>query len=467
MGSQPRKPSPARKAAFEILLRVETQSSYAAELLHSQYTASLSARDAALCTELVLGTLRWRGMLDFLVQQLARMPWDSLDPEVKVALRMGLYQLRFLSRMPSRAAVYETVELVKAAGKRSASGMVNAVLRRGAQADLASFRPPAMPELEWQSIELSHPAWLLERWAARYGRLAAISLASANNQPPKTSFRLRTNGQSPSEIENQLREIAVEIGPGNFLKNCWVLRKGNIVRTEPYRRGELIVQDEASQIVPYLLDVRDGHGVLDLCAAPGNKTAQLAQWAGNTGRVVACDAYLHRLREMPVPGQDNVWRVALDGRQPLPFSNPFDRVLVDAPCSGTGTLRRDPEIKWRLSLEDIRELSETQSQLLSKAAGILATGGRMVYSTCALEKEENEMVVRRFLENHPNFSLLPVQSEKVRLRDFLQPSALWILEGDFLATFPPRDGTDGFFAAILIKTDGKTHSSNGKISGNI
>ena len=142
--------------AFAILLRVETQSAYAAELLHSQHTAPLSARDAALCTELVQGTLRWQGMLDFLAQQLAHMPWGSLDPEVKVALRMGLYQLRFLSRMPARAAIYETVELVKSAGKQSAAGMVNAVLRRGAQADLPSLRPPATPELEWQSIELSH-----------------------------------------------------------------------------------------------------------------------------------------------------------------------------------------------------------------------------------------------------------------------------------------------------------------------
>ena len=448
------KPSQARRVAFEILLRVETQAAYAAELLHSQHTASLSAQDAALCTELVLGTLRWQGMLDFLAQQLAHMPWGSLDPEVKVAIRMGLYQLRFLSRMPARAAVYETVELVKSAGKRSAAGMVNAVLRRGAKADLASLRPPATPELEWLSIELSHPAWLLERWAARYGRLTAVSLAATNNQPPQTFFRLRTDSRPPSEIENQLREQGITIGPGNFLKGCRVVLEGNMTRTEAYCRGEVVVQDEAAQIVPYLLDVREGYKVLDLCAAPGNKTAQLAQWAGEIGQVVACDLHWHRLMEMVELSR--VRRVVLDGRQPLPFSSTFDRILVDAPCSGTGTLRRHPEIKWRLSLEEIRELSEKQFQLLRRAGEALAVGGRMVYSTCSLEKEENQEVVERFLASHPNFRLLPLRSEIARLRLSFHPSALWILEGDFLETFPSRDGTDGFFAAILVKTDEKT-----------
>ncbi|MBI4458492.1 MAG: 16S rRNA (cytosine(967)-C(5))-methyltransferase RsmB [Acidobacteria bacterium] len=451
------KPSAARKAAFEILCRVETQSAYATELLHGNHTASLSERDAALCTELVLGTLRWQGMLDFLAQRFARAPWDSLDPEVKAALRMGLYQLRFLSRMPVRAAVYESVELVKSAGKRSATGMVNAVLRRAAQADLASLRPPAISELQWQSIELSHPAWLLERWRSRFGPAGAASLAASNNQPPLTFLRFRTDPPSTPETENRLREQGIKLGPGNFLKDCRALLKGNIARMEAFRRGEVVVQDEASQIVPYLLDVRAGHRVLDLCAAPGNKTAQLAQWAGNSGRVIACDLHRHRLVGIDLLG--NTFRVVLDGTAPLPFGSSFDRILLDAPCSGTGTLRRHPEIKWRLSPDNIGQLAESQFQLLSRAAEALAAGGRIVYSTCSLEKEENHEVINRFLSRHPNFRLIHLRSEILRLRPFFHSSALGILEADFLETFPSRDGTDGFFAAILAKTDQENASA--------
>jgi len=442
-------PTPARRIAWEILLRVETQSSYATELLHSPLAARLSAQDAALCTELVLGTLRRQATLDFLLQQFTRKKWASLDAEVRVALRLGLYQLRFLTRMPARAALHETVELVKTSGKRSASGLVNAVLHKGAQADLDSLRPPSLPEPEWLGITLSHPSWLLERWASQYGREAALSLAEANNQPATTFLRFN---RSPDEIAEQLRKQDIPVRPGNFLKDCRAVVKGNVVRTEPYRRGEINVQDEASQIVPYLLDVQEGHRVLDLCAAPGNKTAPLAQWAGQSGQVIACDLHWHRLTEMvPMPPQSRVYRVALDSREPLPFPIRFDRILVDAPCSGTGTLRRHPEIKWRLTPSDITDLSEKQLRLLDNAAAALLPGGRIVYSTCSLEKEENQGVVERFLHEHPEFRLLPLREEARRLQPFFHPASAWILENDFFVTSPARDGTDGFFAAVLVK----------------
>ncbi|OFV99839.1 MAG: 16S rRNA (cytosine(967)-C(5))-methyltransferase [Acidobacteria bacterium RIFCSPLOWO2_02_FULL_61_28] len=446
-------PTPARRAAFQILLRVETQASYASELLHSPLTAGLSAPDAALATELVLGTLRRQNTLDFIAQQLTRQKWASLDAEVRVALRLGLYQLRHLTRIPARAAVNETVELVKTAGKRSAAGMVNAVLRKGAEVELASLRPASMSDSEWLAVENSHPEWLLARWERRYGRDAALSLARANNQPSTTFIRLNSPTRSLAEIELQLHAQGVELRYGNFLKDCRAVAQGNITRTEFYRRGEIVAQDEASQMVPLLLNVLEGQSALDLCAAPGNKTAQLARWVGASGRVVCGDLHWHRLREMtPLPPLARVWKVALDGCQPLPFRNRFDRILVDAPCSGTGTLRRHPEIKWRLQPADLQDLSQKQLRLLDSAAAALETGGRMLYSTCSLEQEENRAVVERFLNQHPEFRLLPLRDDAARLEPFILPAAAAILENDFLETLPDRDGTDGFFAAIFVKT---------------
>jgi 16S rRNA (cytosine967-C5)-methyltransferase len=445
-------PTPARRAAFAILLRVETQASYAAELLHSPLTEALSAPDAALATEMVLGTLRWRAQLDFIAQRLTRMKWESLDPEVRTALRLGLYQLRFLTRIPARAAVHESVELVKSAGKSSAAGMVNAVLRKGAQWELASLRPEAISELEWLAIETSHPAWLLDRWEKRFGPDATRSLACANNQSPSTFLHIHSLNRTWTETESQLRAEGVALSPGRFLKDSRQVLKGNVTRTDLFRQGELVAQDEASQIVPLLLDVQNGHRVLDLCAAPGNKTAQLAGQAGPSGRVVAGDLHWHRLREMIPPAAGApVASVALDGCRPLPFRTGFDRILVDAPCSGTGTLRRHPEIKWRLKPSDIEDLSERQFRLLDNAAGVVATSGRIVYSTCSLEQEENRGVIERFLAAHPELRLLPLREEAARLQPFFLPDSAGILDGNFLETFPDRDGTDGFFAAILEK----------------
>jgi 16S rRNA (cytosine967-C5)-methyltransferase len=236
------------------------------------------------------------------------------------------------------------------------------------------------------------------------------------------------------------------------LKTSLAVESGNVARTEAFRRGLVVVQDEASQMVPHLLDVQQGQHVLDLCAAPGNKTGLLAQWAGPEGLVVACDIHLHRLRQFtPPPPRTRVLRVALDGERPLPFGSRFDRALVDAPCSGTGTLRRNPELKWRLKPSDITTLAEGQLRLLESAAEALRPGGRLVYSTCSLEWEENQGVIESFLKSHPEFHLLPLRDDAARLQPFFLPAAARLFDSDYLETSPARDGCDGFFAAILVK----------------
>lgn len=447
----------ARRVAWEILLRVETQASFATELLNSPIPAGLDERDAALATELVMGALRHQTMLDFLARRHANR-WDSLDPEVRVALRLGVYQLWFLcrtqGRMPARAAIFETVEVVKQVGKRSAAGFVNAVLRKSASEvsdDISQLRPPEMSELDWLSVYYSHPAWLLQRWIDRCGRADALELARCNNQAPTAYLRLPAGGRNAEETEQELAKAGVEVSPGKFLNPARALVRGNLVRTEAYRKGEVVLQDEASQVVPYLLDVQEGHRVLDLCAAPGNKTSQLAEFAGQSGRVVACDVHLHRLQRMQAPGcGTTVARVAVDGERHLPFAALFNRILVDAPCCGTGTLARNPEIKWRLRQADIEQLSAKQLRLLSNAAPMLKPGGRMVYSVCSLEPEEGREAVQQFLASHPDFHLLPLRDDATRLKTFVRAEAQSKLENDFFET-SPRDETDGFFAAILVK----------------
>lgn len=310
----------AREIAFDAALRVE-KGAWAEEILRTA-VAGLDPRDADLAWELVLGPLRVQSQLDYLIE-LYSGKTGKLDPEVRTALRMGIYQLRYLDRIPAHAAVSASVDLVKRARKRSAMGFVNAVLRKVKRDAVA-----------WpgRAVELAVPAWLLERWESSFGVDAAAGIARAFLAPPAAP------GQDPG----------------------------------------------AAAIVP-LLGVEPGMSVLDLCAAPGNKTRQLVA-AG--GVVVAADRYGHRLRQVEVAN-----RVVLDATAPLPFVKTFDRILVDAPCSGTGTLGRNPEIKWRISAADLADLAARQRLILGHALALLAPGGRLVYSTCSLESEENEGVV--------------------------------------------------------------------------
>lgn len=350
--------SPARSVAFDILLRVQG-GGYASDLL-LELAAGLDSRDAGLATDIVFGVLRLRAQIDFLLQHWSGRAATKLDTEVRIALEMGIYQIRYLERIPRHAAVSESVELVKRARKRSATGLVNAVLRKADRGEV---------DFQNEPNRLSMPGWLFERWQAHYGTEAARALAEAALRPPETYVRLTPAGARTQDIG-------------------------------------------AQSIVP-LLALEAGQRFLDLCAAPGNKTAQALE---SGVRAIACDRYWFRmetLRSLPCP------LVQLDGTQPLPFGRVFDRILVDAPCSGTGTLGRNPEIKWRLRPEDLPRFAERQRALMENALASLAPGGRLVYATCSLEPEENEGVVEAY---HPK---------------------------EVLRRLPGRDPGDGFFAAVI------------------
>lgn len=351
--------SPARALAFEILTAVE-QGAWASDLLAAR-AAPLSPRDAGLASILVFGVLRFQSQLDFLIELYSGKPAARLDPPVRRALRLGIYQLRYLERIPAHAAVSESVELIKRARKRSAAPFANAVLRK-VRRDPVAWPSPA--------VELSHPAWMLERWERQYGPETAAAIARANLRVPET-----------------------------------------YVNPETAR-----IQDIGAQSIVPLLRLEAGQTFLDLCAAPGNKTAQ-ALAAGV--RAIAADLHFHRLAPLQALGID---LVVLDGTRPLPFRRRFERILIDAPCSGTGTLARNPEIKWRLQPADLPDLHARQAALLEQGRRALAPGGLLVYSTCSLEREENEEVVAAV------------------------PGAL---VAGTLQRLPGRDAGDGFFAAVI------------------
>jgi 16S rRNA (cytosine967-C5)-methyltransferase len=452
--------SVARKTSFEVLRRVEAEWAYASDLLHAELGAGVKAEDAALATELTLGVLRWRRTLDFLLERQLKKPVAKLDLAVALALRMGLYQLRHLERIPARAAVNESVELVKRARKASAASLVNAVMRRlaeEARRPPGEFIPAGVSAAERLGILHSHPTWMVERWIARWGQARTIALLEANNRTPRLSCAVHQVARR-NEILSGLEKAGLRVEPGTILCSAFAVSGGSPARTEAFRKGWISIQDEASQTIPLLLNVLPGDRVLDLCAAPGGKTPPLVRAAGEKGMVVAADRHAHRLRAMREQFRRlelrDVRLVELDATAALPFQGGFSRILVDAPCSGTGTLARHPEIRWRLKREQLSELHGLQAAMLSNAARQLARGGRLVYSTCSMEAEENEEVVAEALGGERSLRRVALREAARELAANLAPgveAADFFDDDGHFRTFPGEQPTDGFFAAILEK----------------
>ena len=466
--------SPCRKIAYDVLRRVEAEGAYASDLLHAALTSRVKPADAALATEITLGVLRWRRLLDFLLERHLNKPIGRLDLPVMLALRMGQYQLRFLDKIPARAAINESVELVKIARKSSAAGLVNAVLRKvesEAESAVETFVPPELPLSERLGILHSHPTWLVERWLSRFGEQQTVALLRANNQTPRLSCAVQDFSRC-KEVLSTLVKAGLRTQPGILVRSAFSVSGGSPVQTEAFRTGEISIQDEASQVVPLLLAVQAGNRVLDLCAAPGGKTAALIRVAGRTGVVIAADRHSHRLAAMRVQldrlATGRAHLVELDAEQPLPFQGQFDRILLDAPCSGTGTLARHPEIRWRLESSQLAESHKHQVSMLRMALLQLAPGGRLVYSTCSTEPEENEEVVEEVLRDTPSAKRLPraevAQTLTSHLAAGVDPDALFDANGYF-RTSPPVHHTDGFFAAVLASADRACAPNRARLMG--
>jgi len=439
--------SPARTVAFDILLRVDQQNAYASELLHSERLDKLAPADRGLAMELVMGVLRWRSRLDDAIAAAASRPLKKLDAEVLNALRLAAYQLQFLTRVPPHAAINDSVELVKRAQKRSAAPFANAVLRKIAEARTEPVQPSAdEAPVSFLAREYAHPEWLVERWAAQFGTERTRQICEFDQRISSTSLRLEN-----VDAERELTSEGVKLAPGVLLASSRTLVEGDLTRTHAYLEGRVFIQDEASQLVAAL--VGTGSRLLDCCAAPGGKTAAMA-WRNPTAQIIAAEIHEHRaaLVRKRVRAA-NVEVIAADALQ-LPLNGGFDRVLADVPCSGTGTLARNPDIKWRLAVGTLSELHTKQVAILRAALQQLAAGGRAVYSTCSLEREENEAVVEEVLRDTEGYQLRDCREELEKLR--VTGELKWddldsLLNGRFLRTVPGVQPCDGFFAAVIEK----------------
>ena len=417
--------SPARLAAFRILQQVET-GAYSSILLAAE-EPRLQPVDRALCHELVLGVLRWQLQLDKIVEHFSKRRIEDLDSAVRIALRIGLYQLRFLTRIPEPAAVNESVSLVRAARLSSATAFVNAVLRRAIRE--AEYDPVAevADPFEQIAVRTSHPRWLIERWANAFGIEEAEAFARANNAVPPTAFRVIANRANQSEILSRLSAAGAALESSDIVKGAWRVSGATSLLREMSSAGEIYLQDEASQLIADLMEVRSGERVHDLCAAPGGKTTLMADRVGDKAFIVAADRSVTRMATVVSTTRlhelKSIRPIILDATEQLPFAREsFDRVLVDAPCSGTGTLRANPEIRWRLDPGDFERFAQGQKRIVSRAVEVVKPGGRLVYSTCSVEREENEQVIA-------------VLGQFKSLKT--------------IRTWPQREGSDGFFVGVF------------------
>ena len=445
--------SVARMAAYWVLRAVLEGEDLPRALVRERDTLE-DQRDRALVTELSTGTLRWLGSLDHLIVQASRRPTSRLDPEVLAVLRLGAYQLLHLDRIPASAAVNESVNLAKRVGKASAAGLVNAALRRVAQSATAPLPPQPAPgatradQVAYLSITGSHPAWLVERWLDRVGFARADAWINFNNRAPALTLRTNRRRIAVEDLRRRLAEHGVATTPTRWACEGLSVVSGNPLRTPLADESLFVVQEEASQLVAELVGARPDERVLDACAAPGGKTTALDAGLDGASLLVAGELGAPRValltRMVRAAGADAVRFVRHDVRHP-PFLPVFDCVLVDSPCTGLGTVRRDPEIRWRRQPEDVSRMAALQRTLIDGAATVVRPGGRLVYATCSSEPVENEEVVRAFLDNHPEFE--SVHPEAIGpVRDGLRSV---ITTDGWLTTTPDEHGLELFFAAIL------------------
>ena len=462
--------APARLAAYDVLRAVNGGQSDLPGALAKARMRLADERDRALAGEIATGTLRWQGAFDTVIEAFAKRPVTKLDPEVLDVLRMTAFQLVHLDRIPASAAVNDAVALTGKVGKRSASGLVNAILRRISRErdHLPLPQKPKMvagtfaakvPATIFDSREqeqallylertLSHPRWLVARWLERVGFDAAERWAIFDNTPAALTLRGNTLRISREALAERLASLDIETEPTRFAPHGLTVRRGNPLLTPLMNEGLFLVQDESSQLVAELVDAKPGERILDACASPGGKTTAMSATMANDGLIVATDLRGRRVtllqQTIRAFGASCARVVQADASAVLPFDTAFDAVLLDAPCSGLGTLRRDPDIRWHRHEAELTRFATTQTQMLDRVADAVRPGGRIVYATCSSEPDEDEDVVAAFLSSRREFVLAPERTPE-NLRQFITPHG-------FFRTLPFRDELEAFFGAILVRT---------------
>jgi 16S rRNA (cytosine967-C5)-methyltransferase len=438
-----------RGLAVKILNRIERTDAYLDKLLdHEMKNSELNGPDKALLYEIVHGVTRWMGRLDWILNGFYKGQFSKAIPNLKNGLRVALYQILFLDRIPDHAAVNEAVEFVKKLQGQKSADLTNAILRNIIRSKSAIRYPDPNEDLiGYLSAYFSHPSWMVKRYVERFGAEETEKLLIANNEKPYLTLRINAIKTTESEFKSLVDSVNLKYKPGKFLNEFVQLQNlTNITAWDYYSKGYFNIQDESAGLACRLLGVEPGMRVLDICAAPGGKTAYLASLMNNVGEIVALDKYEARLKLLKANnvrlGLTCVTTVESDA---LDYnSEPFDRVLADVPCSGTGTLSKKPDIKWKRDIFDLKKMTASQIKLLEKAASLVKPGGAVVYSTCSIEPEENFEIVKLFLNKHPNFKL---ESAKEKFNDEV------IDENGCIQTLPQRHQMDGAFAAKLVRID--------------
>jgi 16S rRNA (cytosine967-C5)-methyltransferase len=436
-----------RGIAVKILNRIERTDSYLDKLLDVELNSGeLNDLDKRFLTELTHGVVRWKTRLDFIIEQFCKNKFAMQDPNIRNAMRVALYQILFLSKIPHAAAVNEAVEFVKKIRGQKAANLVNAVLRNIIR-NLNKLPTPdhETDPVQYLSIMYSHPSWMVKRWVDRYGLYETEQLLSANNERPTIVVRANTLKTTADELVKLFEERNIRNTRSKYLENfIKVGHLSGIYNLDLFEKGYFSVQDESSGLVVKLLDPKPGENVIDLCSAPGGKTTFIGELMKNQGKIIAVDKYEHRLNLVKQScerlGVENVEFIPKDALEV--DVEQADKVLVDAPCSGLGVIQKKPDIKWQRELSDIRNLAKTQIELLEKASKLVKNGGVIVYSTCTIEPEENIEVVKEFLSRHPEFKIDDA-------RNYL-PSDIVNGEG-CMETYPHKHDMDGGFAVRLIK----------------
>ncbi|GMR05125.1 MAG: 16S rRNA (cytosine(967)-C(5))-methyltransferase RsmB [Thermodesulfobacteriota bacterium] len=443
----------ARKAAFNVLNRVFGAGAYA-DIVLDREMEGLKPVDRALATEITYGVLRWWMRLDWIIDAFSSIKTKKLETRVLNALRIGTYQILFLTRMPLSAAVNESVKLVKGPDRKKA-GFVNAVLRSVAgRVDEVRFPDMEREPVIHLSVFYSHPQWMVRRWVERYGVTGTVELLSANNAAPPRTLRVNTLVTTREGLKGELEDAGFKVRETRYSPLGLTVTGGGGAGYLSPRDKRFYIQDEASQVVPLLLSPSPGERVLDACSAPGGKTTQMAALMENRGIIYAVDRRGGRLKQVKDAagrfGIKIIKTVEADSSEERflrPYGDgPFDAVLLDAPCSGLGVLRRSPDIRIRSGEEALEGLRAAQKRLINNVSGYLKKGGRLVYSVCTLEPEETDEVIRWFLAGRKDFAL---ERADTYLTGMLKEL---VDEEGFLRTLPHRHGTDGFFAARLKKT---------------
>jgi 16S rRNA (cytosine967-C5)-methyltransferase len=446
--------APARVAAYEILVAVSNGRDLASAIASAR-TGLHDDRDRALALEIATGVQRWRAALDHVIAEFANRRLESLDPQVLEILRLSAYQLLHLTRVPASAVVDDAVNLVRRARTRSAAGFVNAVLRAiSRKRDALPLPPrPADPSdrdavLAYFSLTLSHPRWLVTRWYERYGFEATETWLQFNNQPAPVTLRTNRLRTTTDALTKRFTEMGVQVRPGSYAPDALVVEAGHPLRERS--DGDFVAQDEASQLVAVLAAARPGSRVLDTCASPGGKTTAMAADMESRGMLVACDVRDRRIallrKTVAATGAANVRIVQADLSKSLPFRGTFDTVLIDVPCSGLGTLRRDPDIRWRRQESDLPAFAAAELTMLRNASEVVSRGGRLIYATCSSEPEENEAIADAFLASTPGFRPLSAREAAPALPDVVVDAR------GHLRTEPHRHGLEAFFGAVFERT---------------